>query len=86
MCILLHSTGNEYIFYLVIALASGTGCIPKPSVVTRSRAAGVATGDTIRQKKSIRGAVTDEVPIGVTTTSHFKRKSVNMARLGMLPL
>lgn len=79
--------GNKYMFYLAAATqASGTGGEPKPLVITRSRVVSVTAGDAERPKKSVRGAGTDEVPIGgrEATSSHFKRKSTNVVAPSML--
>lgn len=46
------STENEYIFYLNIAtLASRTGGVPNPSIVTHSRVASAAASDIPKFRK-----------------------------------
>lgn len=76
--------GNEYMFYLAATtLAFGTRDAPKSSIVIHSCTECVAAGDAERRKKAIGGAGTNKVPAGRATSSHFKRKHVNLVTHGM---
>lgn len=58
-------THNKYMYYsAATTLASRIGGVLKPSIVTRSSVAGVATRDVGRPKKDVWGATADEVPAG----------------------
>lgn len=78
--------GNEYIFYLVTdTLAFGTGGIPKPFVVTRSRAAvGIGSRGAGKQNRSVFDAMTKRAPFTVVFSSRFKRKRANTTRPGTM--
>lgn len=70
-------------FYLAAAtLASRTGGVLEPSIVTQSHVAGVATGmQGDKRKASVMLLV---IPVRGAASSHFKKKCANVARPGML--
>lgn len=79
----LRLPGNKYMFYLAAStLACGAGGFPKPSVVTQSRAVvSTGAGGVGNQGKDASNPVIEGVLLTTASSSHFKKKWANTARL-----